>query len=475
MDRQMILDYLVQETQDKATRHYRQKHFRMPGLYQALWRINDQKEDEPAQLAVELAVESLPKEPDRAAEALQEIFANDVSRISLVLHHRFPDRFFFYRVSDLEKEIFEGLNFFSEVEDRFKLKFKRVGSGASSFVRYLKLNEALLEFARDRWPRQRDHQRYLMYLLYEGVGRLFRETEWHQPYWLMATKAPYWPALDAGRGVEWSGGKDIRVGNLTFMYRTGPTSAITDIYKIKAGPRFIPWAGWGGIEVDMEKVCPIKAIHFSEMKSDPDISQWSLVKRSMIDSRCVPVPPRVCDSLLNTIPEDVREQNGLSPWSWDGPEPPTGGSSLSRPPTLATPDRAGLVSGEAEFEAKVIVPLLKRWGFRGEAQHRITFRTSGERRPSYADFQVSDHVGPLTLFEDKQRIVNDADLTLAVEQARTYALLLGLPSFVVASPEGMWLYRLDRNQETLVRQIPATMTQEQQEEAFKNALLQLRQ
>ena len=477
MDRQMILDYLVHDTQDKAAKHYRQKHFHMPGLYQALQRINDQREDKPALSALK----NLPGEPDGAAEELQEIFGNDVSRISLVLAHRFPNRFFFYRASDLEDEIFEGLNFFSEVEDRFKLRFKRVGSGAGSFGRYLKLNEALLEFAGDRWPGQRKHQTHLMYLLYEGFGRLLRQTEWHQPYWLMATKEPYWHALNAGHDVTWSGGKDIRVGNHVFMYRTSPTAAITDIYKIKAGPRFIPWAGWGGFEVDMDKVCSLKKpIRFSEMKSDPDISQWFLVKRSMIDSRCVPVPPRVCNSLLARIPEDVRQKNGLLPvkevdsGSLTGAAK-SGDSPLSHPPTLATPDRAGLFSKEAEFEAKVIVPLLQRWGFRREAQHRIEFHTSGDDLIGRVDFRVNDHVGPLTLFEDKQQIVNDADLTQAVEQARTYALLLGLPSFVVASPEGMWLYRLYRDQETLVRQIPATMAQEQQEEAFKNTLLQLRQ
>ncbi|HHY89790.1 MAG TPA: hypothetical protein GYA06_12830 [Chloroflexi bacterium] len=47
--------------------------------------------------------------------------------------------------------------------------------------------------------------------------------------------------------------------------------------------------------------------------------------------------------------------------------------------------------------------------------------------------------GPLTLSEDNLRIRPGVpvDLEAAMNQARSNALLLGLPSFVVAAPEGM--------------------------------------
>ena len=66
----------------------------------------------------------------------------------------------------------------------------------------------------------------------------------------------------------------------------------------------------------------------------------------------------------------------------------------------------------------------------------------------------------LTLFENKIRIANEKELTQAVLQAKSYALQLGLNSFVVASPEGFWVYRLDRNKETPLAQISANKEKE---------------
>jgi hypothetical protein len=60
----------------------------------------------------------------------------------------------------------------------------------------------------------------------------------------------------------------------------------------------------------------------------------------------------------------------------------------------------------------------------------------------------------------------------AVDQAKSYALLLGLPSFVVASPEGMWVYALDKAQEKLVSPLPANVMNPEGE--IKSLLLGLR-
>lgn len=66
------------------------------------------------------------------------------------------------------------------------------------------------------------------------------------------------------------------------------------------------------------------------------------------------------------------------------------------------------------------------------------------------------------------------DLQPAVDQAKSYALMLGLPSFVVASPEGMWLYSLEWNEEKLVKQVSADeMLNQTQEEEFRSLVLKL--
>jgi hypothetical protein len=116
---------------------------------------------------------------------------------------------------------------------------------------------------------------------------------------------------------------------------------------------------------------------------------------------------------------------------------------------------------------------MKQWGVRYKRQHRCLFRIGSQYRPCKVDFYVSDKEGPLTLFENKFRILSDKDLKSAVDQAKSYALLLGLPSFVVASPEGMWVYALDRNQEKLASQPSAG--EGNREEEIKSLLLRLRQ
>jgi hypothetical protein len=45
--------------------------------------------------------------------------------------------------------------------------------------------------------------------------------------------------------------------------------------------------------------------------------------------------------------------------------------------------------------------------------------------------------------------VSEKDLVESVNQAQSYALFLGLPSFVVAAPEGIWVYSLQRTEERL--------------------------
>ena len=89
------------------------------------------------------------------------------------------------------------------------------------------------------------------------------------------------------------------------------------------------------------------------------------------------------------------------------------------------------------------------------------------------DFLVRDGRGTFTLFENKVRILNDKDLKEAADQGKSYALMLGLPSFVVASPEGIWIYSLDRNRETLEMQTSLDELEVRDEEV-RNTLLKLR-
>ncbi len=89
------------------------------------------------------------------------------------------------------------------------------------------------------------------------------------------------------------------------------------------------------------------------------------------------------------------------------------------------------------------------------------------------DFIIRDERGTLTLFEDKLEILNDARLQEAVLQAKSYSLLLGINNFVIASPEGFWIYKLDKNNEILLEKISSNEFKEK-EEGMRDLILKLR-
>jgi hypothetical protein len=454
----LVLDWLLYDAERNADRYYdelQEISLQGSGLREVLYELNNRRE-----IALP---SSLPKIPGKMIPVLREHFNDNVTFISLVLNHHFPEKYLFYRVSDLEEEIFEGFEFFSEIVPEFRLGFPRVGG--TGFGRYLKLNEVLLQFAHARWPRLKAPQKRLAYFLYQGLGRLFLERSGYNRYWVMATHEEHFGGHDArNKDVVWSGRKVIQPDDLAFVYRTAPRKAITDILRVKEEPSFDPWGAWDGFWVKMQKVCTIEGIPFAEMKKDPVLQLWSAVRKNFQGTVTEPVPYMIYNRLLDRIPEATRRACGLEP----EPSP-----QFFQQPTVSTSARSGKFTSEAEFEEEVIAPLLKQWGFKYERQHPCLFRVGSQYRPCKVDFYVSDERGPLTLFENKSRIPSDKDLKPAVDQAKSYALLLGLPSFVVASPEGMWVYTLERNREELISQFPVDTVN--CEEEIKNLLLKRRQ
>lgn len=464
MNKNLILEWLLLDVKEEADAYY--ASFQKMTLEEALYELNNRKE-------VPLPG-SLPKTSGKMIRILRQHFNDNVTRISLVLNHSFPEQFLFYRVSKLEPEIFAGFEFFSDIIPEFRFSFSKIGK--NGFDRYLTLNETLLKYFHSVWPNLKKPQTRAAYFLYQGLGELFSEKSNYKRYWVMVgLDEIHSGSLDGkGKQVNWSGRKSIRPGDLVFIYRLAPRKAITNILRVKSEPYFDPKGAWDGFWVDLEKICTIPDITFTQMKDDPIISQWSTVRKNFQGTVTEPIPPIVYNRLLEKIPETVRTKYNLEPEKigalLQGPS-----SGLSQYPTMPTPQFSGQFISEAQFEEEVIKPFLKRCGFKSQPQHLCHFCIGSQYHPTRVDAYVSDQQGPLTLFENKFRILKDEDLKLAVDQAKSYALQLGLSSFVVASPEGMWLYALEKNREALIEPIPANqMTSQQQEEEFKNLLLKLR-
>lgn len=396
---------------------------------------------------------SIPSNPDKVIPILRSHFKDNVTLISRVLNHYFSDRYLFYRVSKLEEEIFTAFDFFSSAFPDFEFPFSRIGR--KGFDKYLVLNEALMRFFKGVYPDlEDDPQARIAWFLYEGLGRLFLEKSDYHRYWVHVTRKEYFESLDAEDDLNWSGRKGMQSGDLVFTYRTAPRSAITDIFEVTNEPFFDPWGEWDGFWVDLSRVCWIKDISLADLKKDSVLGGWNVVRKQFQGVVVESVPHSVYNRLLEKIPEDLRTLHDLEP------EPTNEGLS-------------GQFDSEADFEDQVIEPLLRRWGFSYQKQYRCRFQYGRQALYGLVDFYVSDGTGPITLFENKFRILNEKDLQQAMEQGRSYALMLGLPCFVVASPEGVWIYSLQRHVETLEEHVPLNEL-DAREEDIRRALLRLR-
>lgn len=399
---------------------------------------------------------NLPNEKD-AVSILRDTFKNKISHISLILNYFYPEKYMFYRVSALENEIFSGLKFLSDIYEKFRFKFFKIGQNKDSFNNYLVLNDAMHSFALDAWPdtKGKQIQKKINYFLYQGLGSLFFDRNGYNRYWIMATGNEHFDALDNKKEVVWSGRKEMQVDDLVFMYRQAPRKAIADIYRVSESPYFDPYGGWGGFWVPLEKITPINDITMVEMKHDLILGKWGFAKCSSQGVVTAPVPYSIYNRLLELIGKDVCERNNLT----------------SEP--VAKTVSSGQYATEEEFEDDVLEPLFRHWGFKFQRQFPCYFTIGTQYHTCFVDFLVQDPKGTVTLFEDKIEILNDIQLHKAILQAKSYSLLLGINNFVIASPEGFWIYKLDKNNEILLEKISSDEFKEK-EESIRELLLNLR-
>jgi hypothetical protein len=369
---------------------------------------------------------------------LRETFKNNITFISLVLNQLFPERYFFYRVSMLENEIFAGFKFFSDIFEDFNLSFSKIGEGKSSFDNYVQLNNLLHSFADAAWPdikESKSIQQRIHYFIYQGLGNLFLTRNDYNQYWIMATGERSFKPLDTKPEVVWSGRKEMQEGDIVFMYRQTPRTAITDIFHVYQNPLFDPFGGWKGFWVPLRKITPVKDITMTEMKHDNVLKRWSFVKTSSQGVSTAQMPYFAYNRLLELIDSDIKQKFDLKPEE----------NSIA---VISNDNNIIEYKDEKEFEDKVIDPLLRRWGFKHQRQYPCDFVVGSQHHICQVDFLVRDSDNEdIILFEDKIRIANEKELNRAVSQAKSYALQLGLGGFVVASPEGFWIYKLDRNNE----------------------------
>lgn len=100
---------------------------------------------------------------------------------------------------------------------------------------------------------------------------------------------------------------------------------------------------------------------------------------------------------------------------------------------------------EREFEESVIAPLILTWGYHCDFQFTKGIYRGEEKGPGRIDFVVRRHKNGelVTIIEAKREIRNLEHLYRAADQAESYARTLRLSHFVVAAPEGCWIFHCD--------------------------------
>jgi hypothetical protein len=400
---------------------------------------------------------------DFALNALRAYYGDDISLISFDMSFLYPDRYFFYRSAPFDEYIIDGLKYCMDAlnlktEDSGKpadtqspheisqkhINFDKVSK--NNIDRYLEVNKVLNEVSKllqDLYPEDLNSplelQAAICCFLYQSIADLFIKPESEQRYWFMVCRGEAkegdesnWDLLNDCQSIKWSGRVGMNVGDMVLMYRTAPRKAVTEIYQVVSPIEVDPWLGWDAVWVDLEKITSVPDIPFSLIRKDPILSQWGRVKGQFQGSMTDPLPARFYNRFLDLIPLSIRESNGLIQDKSSFADSLTGG-----------------FSSEWEFENEVVIPFLKTAQLQFHRQYHCDFQVGSQVTTGKIDFLVKPTANTAFVIESKLKILSDKQLKNAVNQAKSYALLSGTPCFAIASPEGLWIYSLIRNNESL--------------------------
>lgn len=237
----------------------------------------------------------------------------------------------------------------------------------------------------------------------------------------------------------WAINKNAKRGDLALMYCVSPRSSLVSVYRVLEDSHFDPFGGWNGFRAEIGEKIAIPWISIGEMKRDSVFREWKLVKGNFQGLLHYEVPQEVWIQLVDR----TRDADSVA------------GARLSALGKAAHGVRELRVSGETwsekEVEDKIVLPLLERCGWKAETtigrQVEMLIKVgSGKPQKVRADFvgyRKTLSSDACLVVEVKRRISSTKDLEFAALQAESYAGRLRCSKFAVASPEGIWVYKLE--------------------------------
>lgn len=227
---------------------------------------------------------------------------------------------------------------------------------------------------------------------------------------------------------RWQGNVDTRRGDIVLVYCVAPRSYIHSIWRAKIDGFNDPLAYYYN-RVWLCDPIKTKPVTYTDLRNDPLLAQNGLVRRSMQGVNGCRFTNSEYEAILQLL---VHK-----------------GQDVSRLPRLDAIREIGegmlQLQDERDVEIHLVEPLLTRLGFaETDWMRQMPLRMGrGERiYPDYAFFPVQrrgEEQANMVL-ETKYRLKTQRELFLAYSQAKSYALRLQAPIFVVAAVEGIWIF-----------------------------------
>lgn len=262
--------------------------------------------------------------------------------------------------------------------------------------------------------------------------------------WVIATNDSWGEFQEIDQhGVEsvgaWAINKRAKRGDLALMYCVAPRSAVVGVYRVVEDSHYDPFGGWNGFRAEVSEKIAIPWVRISDMKKDPILKNWKLVRGNFQGLLKYEVPEDVWQRLIEIVTANDAET----------------GSKLCQLGSAAHGARELRLKGEKwterQFEERAVVPLFERLGWTHDRtlvpQVEMLIKV-GSGRPQKVRADFVGYSGELTshcilVVEAKRRISNHVELDFAAQQAESYAGRLRCSRYVVTSPEGIWIYELN--------------------------------
>lgn len=305
------------------------------------------------------------------------------------------------------------------------------------------------------WADDNDMEPWQLWAVFEHLApKLFPDESGPLPdtghVWIAMSSEVSFTGLDDDKEetATWTVNPGVRRGDIVLMYCMAPRKAITHRYRALCDAYEDPFDDlWTSDQVNGElgEREALPWITLDEMRADPILSTWGVVRSNFQGARKTIVPSAVWRRIEHLVEVKRSDPNWVQRAATDLSRGEDG--SRAKAKLLIPPQEEAEL--EREFEERAVKPLLQGLGLdlmrRAEQQKPIRMYVGSRRVTNRADFVLyvdDDRQEPFAVIEAKRSIDEPEQLNAARQQAESYAGYLRVPSFAVIAPQGIWLYEL---------------------------------